>query len=82
VVTAPLLGAGLTDEAAARRLGISLRTYRRQVAELMAALAGTGDRLAEAAGQRVGCGDGARAGLGLRPAGNPELDVLGTASSQ
>ena len=29
--------AGLTDEAAARRLGTSLRTYRRRVAELMAA---------------------------------------------
>jgi hypothetical protein len=33
-----VLGAGLTDEAAARRLGTSLRTYRRRVAELMAAL--------------------------------------------
>lgn len=32
------LGAGLTDETAARRLGTSLRTYRRRVAELMAAL--------------------------------------------
>ena len=32
------LGAGLTDEAAARLLGTSLRTYRRRVAELMAAL--------------------------------------------
>ena len=32
------LGTGLTDEAAARRLGISLRTYRRRVAELMTAL--------------------------------------------
>src|SRR6185437_15131696 len=31
-------GAGLTDEAAARRLGTSLRTYRRRVADLMAAL--------------------------------------------
>ncbi len=31
-------GAGLTDEAAARRLGTSLRIYRRRVAELMAAL--------------------------------------------
>jgi DNA-binding NarL/FixJ family response regulator len=30
------LGAGLTDEAAARQLGTSLRTYRRRVAELMA----------------------------------------------
>ncbi len=33
-----VLGAGLTDEAAARQLGTSLRTYRRRVAELMAAL--------------------------------------------
>jgi DNA-binding NarL/FixJ family response regulator len=32
------LGTGRTDEAAAQRLGISLRTYRRRVAELMAAL--------------------------------------------
>ncbi|WP_187415048.1 response regulator transcription factor [Nonomuraea sp. PA05] len=32
------LGSGLTDETAARRLGISLRTYRRRVAELMAKL--------------------------------------------
>ncbi|MCD0445701.1 hypothetical protein LO763_19010 [Glycomyces sp. A-F 0318] len=32
------LGSGLTDEAAARRLGVSLRTYRRRVAELMARL--------------------------------------------
>jgi DNA-binding NarL/FixJ family response regulator len=32
------LGAGLTDEAAARQLGTSLRTYRRRVAGLMAAL--------------------------------------------
>ena len=32
------LGADLTDEAAARQLGTSLRTYRRRVAELMAAL--------------------------------------------
>ncbi|MFD0596458.1 response regulator transcription factor [Catellatospora coxensis] len=29
------LGSGLTDETAARRLGISLRTYRRRVADLM-----------------------------------------------
>jgi DNA-binding NarL/FixJ family response regulator len=29
------LGDGLTDEAASRRLGVSLRTYRRRVAELM-----------------------------------------------
>jgi hypothetical protein len=32
------LGTGLTDEAATRRLGTSPRTYRRRVAELMAAL--------------------------------------------
>ena len=32
------LGTGLTDEAAPRQLGTSLRTYRRRVAELMAAL--------------------------------------------
>jgi DNA-binding NarL/FixJ family response regulator len=45
------LGAGLTDEAAARRLGTSLRTYRRRVAELMAALE-TGSRFQ--AGVRAG----------------------------
>jgi DNA-binding NarL/FixJ family response regulator len=33
--TLQALGDGLTDEVAARRLGISLRTYRRRVAELM-----------------------------------------------
>ncbi|HEY0538239.1 MAG TPA: DNA-binding response regulator [Actinoallomurus sp.] len=32
------LGAGLTDEVAARRMGVSLRTYRRRVADLMRAL--------------------------------------------
>ncbi|MET8974908.1 DNA-binding response regulator [Streptomyces sp. NPDC004539] len=32
------LGSGLTDEAAARGLGMSLRTYRRRVAELLVAL--------------------------------------------
>jgi DNA-binding NarL/FixJ family response regulator len=36
---AQMLGTGLTDEAAARRLGLSLRTYRRRVAELMELLA-------------------------------------------
>ena len=30
-----MLTTGLTDEAAARRMGMSLRTYRRRVAELM-----------------------------------------------
>ncbi|WP_405876641.1 DNA-binding response regulator [Streptomyces sp. NBC_00005] len=32
------LASGLTDESAAKRLGVSLRTYRRRVAELMAQL--------------------------------------------
>ncbi|WP_327683764.1 DNA-binding response regulator [Kitasatospora sp. NBC_00458] len=32
------LGSGLTDQAAAQRLGVSLRTYRRRVAELMTRL--------------------------------------------
>ncbi|MFI6084943.1 DNA-binding response regulator [Streptomyces sp. NPDC051217] len=32
------LASGLTDEASAKRLGVSLRTYRRRVAELMAEL--------------------------------------------
>lgn len=32
------LGSGLTDSSAAKRLGVSLRTYRRRVAELMAKL--------------------------------------------
>lgn len=32
------LGSGLTDESAAKRLGVSLRTYRRRVADLMAKL--------------------------------------------
>ncbi|WP_338687300.1 DNA-binding response regulator [Streptomyces acidiscabies] len=32
------LGSGMTDETAARQLGISLRTYRRRVAELLVAL--------------------------------------------
>lgn len=32
------LGSGLTDQSAARRLGVSLRTYRRRVAELMTSL--------------------------------------------
>ena len=45
------LGTGLTDEAAARWLGTSLRTYRRRVAELMAAL-DTGSRFQ--AGLRAG----------------------------
>jgi DNA-binding NarL/FixJ family response regulator len=36
---AQMLGSGLTDEASARKLGLSLRTYRRRVAELMELLA-------------------------------------------
>jgi DNA-binding NarL/FixJ family response regulator len=32
------LGEGLTDEAASRRLGVSLRTYRRRVADLLTTL--------------------------------------------
>jgi DNA-binding NarL/FixJ family response regulator len=32
------LGSGLTDASAAKRLGVSLRTYRRRVADLMAKL--------------------------------------------
>ncbi|WP_262505353.1 DNA-binding response regulator [Streptomyces sp. TRM68367] len=32
------LGSGATDEAAARELGMSLRTYRRRVAELLVGL--------------------------------------------
>ncbi|MFC4061033.1 DNA-binding response regulator [Planomonospora corallina] len=51
------LGSGHTDEAAARRLGLSLRTYRRRVAELMAKL-DAGSRFQ--AGVRVG-----ELGLGL-----------------
>ncbi|QEU90876.1 helix-turn-helix transcriptional regulator [Streptomyces kanamyceticus] len=35
------LGAGQTDEVAARELGMSLRTFRRRVAELMTALGAT-----------------------------------------
>ncbi|MEU6994513.1 DNA-binding response regulator [Streptomyces sp. NPDC046465] len=35
------LGAGHTDEVTARELGMSLRTYRRRVADLMAALGAT-----------------------------------------
>ncbi|MFG2719615.1 DNA-binding response regulator [Streptomyces sp. NPDC048416] len=36
-----MLGAGHTDESAARQLGMSLRTYRRRVADLMGALGAT-----------------------------------------
>ncbi len=45
------LGSGATDEAAARELGISVRTYRRRVAELLDAL-GAGSRFQ--AGVRAG----------------------------
>ncbi|MET9516002.1 helix-turn-helix transcriptional regulator [Streptomyces sp. NPDC002994] len=36
-----MLSAGYTDETACRRLGVSLRTYRRRVAELMVTLGAT-----------------------------------------
>jgi DNA-binding CsgD family transcriptional regulator len=45
------LGSGATDEAASRRLGMSVRTYRRSVAELLAVL-GAGSRFQ--AGVRAG----------------------------
>jgi hypothetical protein len=45
------LGCGVTDEAAARELGMSLRTYRRRVADLLVAL-GAGSRFQ--AGVRAG----------------------------
>lgn len=45
------LGSGITDEAAARQLGMSLRTYHRRVAELLARL-GAGSRFQ--AGIRAG----------------------------
>lgn len=45
------LGSGITDEAAARQLGMSLRTYHRRVAELLAVL-GAGSRFQ--AGIRAG----------------------------
>jgi DNA-binding NarL/FixJ family response regulator len=45
------LGSGATDETAARELGMSLRTYRRRVAELLNAL-GAGSRFQ--AGMRAG----------------------------
>lgn len=51
-----LLSAGQKDEAAARRLGVSVRTYRRRVADLMALLG---------AESRFQAGERARA-LGLR----------------
>ncbi|MDG9711379.1 hypothetical protein [Streptomyces sp. DH10] len=45
------LGSGATDETAARELGMSLRTYRRRVAERLNAL-GAGSRFQ--AGMRAG----------------------------
>ncbi|MEU3505137.1 DNA-binding response regulator [Streptomyces hundungensis] len=53
------LGAGHTDEAASRHLGMSLRTYRRRVAELMETLGATsrfqaGLRARELEGGHVG----------------------------
>lgn len=52
-----LMSTGLTDDAAARRLGLSVRTYRRRVAEVMALLG---------AGSRFQAGARARE-LGVRP---------------
>jgi DNA-binding NarL/FixJ family response regulator len=46
-----MLSTGITDEVAARRLGLSLRTYRRRVADLIATL-GAGSRFQ--AGLRAG----------------------------
>ncbi|EPH46427.1 DNA-binding response regulator [Streptomyces aurantiacus] len=48
------LAAGLTDEAAARRLGMSLRTYRRRVAALMAELGATSRFQAGVLSRRAG----------------------------
>ncbi|WP_030564935.1 helix-turn-helix domain-containing protein [Streptomyces aureocirculatus] len=48
------LAAGLTDEAAARRLGMSLRTYRRRVAALMADLGATSRFQAGVLSRRAG----------------------------
>ncbi|GAA2120086.1 helix-turn-helix transcriptional regulator [Actinomadura alba] len=50
------LGEGLKDETAARRLGLSLRTYRRRVAELMAALGATSRFQAGARARELGLG--------------------------
>jgi hypothetical protein len=48
------LADGCKDEAAARRLGLSLRTYRRRVAELMAALGATSRFQAGARARELG----------------------------
>jgi hypothetical protein len=48
------LNTGATDEAAARALGLGLRTYRRRVAELMAALGTTSRFQAGARAQELG----------------------------
>jgi hypothetical protein len=48
------LNAGATDESAARALGLSVRTYRRRVAELMAALGATSRFQAGARAQELG----------------------------
>jgi len=48
------LNDGLTDETAARALGLSLRTYRRRVAELMAAMGATSRFQAGARARELG----------------------------
>ena len=48
------LNSGATDEAAARALGLSVRTYRRRVAELMSALGATSRFQAGARAQEMG----------------------------
>jgi DNA-binding NarL/FixJ family response regulator len=48
------LGAGWTDETAARALGMSVRTYRRRVAELMSALGATSRFQAGARARELG----------------------------
>jgi len=48
------LNTGATDEAAARALGLSVRTYRRRVAELMSALGATSRFQAGARAQELG----------------------------
>jgi DNA-binding NarL/FixJ family response regulator len=56
------LGDGLTDEAASRRLGVSLRTYRRRVADLMIALDADSRFQAGLHAGELGLGDAPAAG--------------------
>ncbi|WBO64981.1 hypothetical protein [Streptomyces camelliae] len=66
------LSSGVTDEAAARDLGMSLRTYRRRVAELLVALdAGSRFQAGVRAGElglTRGCPRGRRPGVSVRRA--------------